>query len=253
MVGQRRVDGKGTGASMPLETITDMHTHILPEMDDGSKSVDMSVAMLRKMAEMGITTVCATSHYYADQNDTATYCVRRSKALEALHGILESDSSLPRIRPAAEVAYFRNMEEHHLERLCIEGTRTLMLEMPFTEWTDQQVETVTTLSLDQHYQVVLVHPERFCFSKGNRQKLEQMVELPIGLQVNAGSLISWSTRRLALELLRLTDTPLRGSDSHNLTSRAPNLKGGRDVIRRKLGEGFLARMDENAARLTAQG
>ena len=44
-----------------------------------------------------------------------------------------------------------------------------------------------------------------------------------------------------------------GSDSHNLTSRAPNLKGGRDVIRRKLGEGFLARMDENAARLTAQG
>lgn len=98
-----------------------------------------------------------------------------------------------------------------------------------------------------------MHPERFCFSKSNRQKLEQMVELPIGLQVNAGSLISWSTRRLALELLRLTDTPLLGSDSHNLTSRAPNLKGGRDVIRRKLGEGFLARMDENAARLTTQG
>lgn len=238
---------------MPLEQITDMHTHVLPEMDDGSKSVDMSVAMLRKMAEMGVTTVCATSHYYANQNDTATYCARRSRALEALHTILEHDTSLPRILPAAEVAYFRHMEDHHLERLCIEGTRTLMLEMPFSEWTDEQTEVVTMLSLDQHYQVVLVHPERFCFSRGNRQKLEQMAELPIGLQVNAGSLISWRTRKQALELLQLTDTPLLGSDSHNLTTRAPNLKGGRDVIRRKLGADFLARMDEHAARLTNLG
>ena len=242
--------GKEYKAAMSLGKIIDMHTHVLPEMDDGSKSVDMSIAMLRKMADMGVTTVCATSHYYADQNDTATYCARRGKALEALYAILESDSTLPRILPAAEVAYFRHMEEHHLERLCIEGTRTLMLEMPFTEWTDHQVDVVATLALDQHYQVVLVHPERFCYSKGNRQLLEQMAELPIGLQVNAGDLISWRTRKLTLELLRLTNTPLLGSDSHNLTSRAPNLKGGRDVIRRKLGEAFLEQMDENAVRLT---
>ena len=104
-----------------METITDMHTHILPEMDDGSKSVDMSVAMLRKMAEMGITTVCATSHYYADQNDTATYCARRSKALEALHGIMESDSTC-RASARRRGGVLRHMEEHHLERLCIEGT-----------------------------------------------------------------------------------------------------------------------------------
>lgn len=235
-----------------MGSIIDMHAHILPGMDDGSKNVDMSIAMLRKMAEMGVTTVCATSHYYANQNDTATYCARRSRAIETLHAVLAEDDTLPDVLPAAEVAYFGHMEEHHLERLCIEGTRTLMLEMSFSEWTDQQVETVTTLSLDQHYQIVLVHPERFCFSRNNRGKLEQMAELPIGLQVNAGSLISWRTRKLALELLRLTEMPLLGSDSHNLTSRAPNLKGGRDVIRRKLGAEFLARMDENAAQLINQ-
>ena len=78
-----------------------------------------------------------------------------------------------------------------------------------------------------------------------------MAQLPIGLQVNAGSLIHWRSRKQALELLQLTDTPLLGSDSHNLTSRAPNLKGGRDVVRRKLGEKFLAQMDENAAKMIA--
>lgn len=236
---------------MPLQTVIDLHTHILPEMDDGSKSVDMTIAMLRKMSEMGVDVVCATSHYYATQNDTATYCARRGRALETLENILHEDDTLPKILPAAEVAYFRHMEAHHLERLCIEGTRTLMLEMPFSEWTDQQVEAVTAMSLDLHYQVVLVHPERFCFSAGNRRKLEQMAQLPIGLQVNAGSLIHWRSRKQALELLQLTDTPLLGSDSHNLTSRVPNLKGGRDVVRRKLGEKFLAQMDENAAKMIA--
>ena len=73
---------------MPLQTVIDLHTHILPEMDDGSESVDMTIAMLRKMSEMGVDVVCATSHYYATQNDTATYCARRGRALEALENFL---------------------------------------------------------------------------------------------------------------------------------------------------------------------
>lgn len=234
-----------------MSEIFDLHSHILPAMDDGSKDVDTSLGMLRRMAEMGVTTVCATSHFYAEQNDTATYCRRRSHALEVLRQSIGEDSTLPRILPAAEVAYFSHMEEHHLERLCIENTRTLMLEMPFSEWTEHQVETVTTLSLDQKFQVVLVHPERFCFSKGNRSKLERLARLPIGLQVNAKSLKDWTTRRLTLELLQLTDLPLLGSDCHNLTTRQPNLKDGRAVIQRKLGADYLQQMDENAARVTA--
>ena len=64
-------------------------------------------------------------------------------------------------------------------------------------------ETVEALVLDCRYDVVLVHPERFCFSKSNRHKLEKLAELPIGLQVNAGSLLRWGTRRLALDLLQM--------------------------------------------------
>ena len=219
----------------------DLHSHILPQLDDGSDSVEMSLAMLYQMAEQGVDVVCATSHYYAKYSSIPAFCERRAEALERLSSVLTAE--LPRVLPAAEVAYFPPMEEQDLMPLCIQGTRTLMLEMPFSDWTGLQLETVEALVLDCRYDVVLVHPERFCFSKSNRHKLEKLAELPIGLQVNAGSLLRWGTRRLALDLLQMAQYPLLGSDCHNLTSRPPNLKEGRKVVMQKLGEAFLKKID----------
>ena len=219
----------------------DLHSHILPQLDDGSDSVEMSLAMLYQMAEQGVDVVCATSHYYAKYSSIPAFCERRAEALERLSSVLTAE--LPRVLPAAEVAYFPHMEEQDLMPLCIQGTRTLMLEMPFADWTGLQLETVEALVLDCRYDVVLVHPERFCFSKSNRHKLEKLAELPIGLQVNAGSLLRWGTRRLALDLLQMAQYPLLGSDCHNLTSRPPNLKEGRKVVMQKLGEAFLKKID----------
>ena len=219
----------------------DLHSHILPQLDDGSDSVEMSLAMLYQMAEQGVDVVCATSHYYAKYSSIPAFCERRAEALERLSSVLTAE--LPRVLPAAEVAYFPHMEEQDLMPLCIQGTRTLMLEMPFSDWTGLQLETVEALVLDCRYDVVLVHPERFCFSKSNRHKLKKLAELPIGLQVNAGSLLRWGTRRLALDLLQMAQYPLLGSDCHNLTSRPPNLKEGRKVVMQKLGEAFLKKID----------
>ena len=219
----------------------DLHSHILPQLDDGSDSVEMSLAMLYQMAEQGVDVVCATSHYYAKYSSIPAFCERRAEAMERLSSVLTAE--LPRVLPAAEVAYFPHMEEQDLTPLCIQGTRTLMLEMPFADWTGLQLETVEALVLDCRYDVVLVHPERFCFSKSNRHKLEKLAELPIGLQVNAGSLLRWGTRRLALDLLQMAQYPLLGSDCHNLTSRPPNLKEGRKVVMQKLGEAFLKKID----------
>ena len=225
--------------------IIELHSHILPNMDDGSSNVNTSLTMLRRMTEQGVGIVCATSHYYAGQNDVLTFCERRQKAYVDLRAAMVGEA-FPELLPAAEIAYFQQIETQDLTPLCIQGTRTLMLEMPFADWTDLQVETVEALALDCGYQVVLVHPERFCFSGSNRSQLRRLARLPIGLQVNAGSLIRWSTRRQALELLQMAPYPLLGSDCHNLTSRPPNLKRGRNIIRKKLGERFLEQMDENA-------
>lgn len=231
-----------------LEMI-ELHSHILPQFDDGSTSVEMSLAMLQKMAEQGVATVCATSHYYADENSISAFCERRAQALKKLLSVMPQE--LPQILPAAEVAYYSHIsEEYDLERLCIADTRTLMLEMPFCEWNDFQVEEVSTLALDLGFNVVLVHPERFCFSKGNIYRLERLAQLPIGMQVNTSSLIHWRTRKKSLEILQMTERPLLGSDCHNLTTRPPNLKEGRNIVKKNLGEDFLQILDDGATLIT---
>lgn len=228
----------------------DLHTHILPGMDDGSPDAACSVEMLRRQKAQGVEAVCGTSHYYRRQNSIEVFCQRRAAALDRLTAALPQGEVLPRVLPAAETAYFSGIGDHPgLERLCIQGTNTLLLEMPFTDWSDLQVEEVSSLVLDRGFRVVLVHPERFCASKGNRRKIQQMEQLPVALQVNAGTLLLWRTRRLGLELLREAPIPLLASDCHNLTTRVPNLQEGRRVVQQKLGGAFLQLLDQNAMRL----
>lgn len=229
----------------------DLHSHVLPGMDDGSPDVTTSMKMLRKMAEQEVTTVCASPHYYADENTIEEFCAKRKASFEQLQNSnFDEQGKSPVVLLAAEVAYFPGISEcQTIGRLCIENTHTLLLEMPFCEWTDFQLEEVAALALDFGIQLVLVHPERFLFSRNNRRNFERLQELPIGLQVNAGSLARWQTRKQALRILEDATCPLLGSDTHNLTTRPPNFKEGRNVIERKLGMAFWHQMQQNAAGL----
>ena len=166
--------------------MVDLHTHILPKMDDGSGAVGTSLAMLRREAEQGVDAVCATSHYYAHHEGIGAFCARRAEALERLTSALTDD--LPRVLPAAEVAYFSHMEEQDLEPLCIRGTRTLMLEMPFTDWTDRQVETVEGAGAGLPVSGgCWCTPSGFASANPTSTSWKRLAQLPIGLQVKRGS------------------------------------------------------------------
>ncbi len=228
--------------------IIDLHTHILPAIDDGSPDLPCSLDMLRMEAEQGVSVVCASSHYYFEQNSIETFCSRREAACQKI--LARRGADIPRVVLAAETAYFPGMtDSDELKKLCVSGTRTLLLEMPFFEWTSLQVNTVQALVLDLDYQIVLVHPERFCFSRNNTDKLMRLCKLPIGLQVNAGALTRFRGRAKALELLEAAPIPLLGSDCHNTGSRPPNLADGRKIVGKKCGADFLKRIDEEGERL----
>lgn len=64
--------------------IVELHSHILPNIDDGSDSVEMSLAMLRREAEQSVGAACASSHYYAYREGIEAFCVRRVEAMERL-------------------------------------------------------------------------------------------------------------------------------------------------------------------------
>ncbi|MGM9642345.1 MAG: CpsB/CapC family capsule biosynthesis tyrosine phosphatase, partial [Eubacteriales bacterium] len=167
--------------------MTDFHSHILPGIDDGSASVEESCAMLRMLEAQGITKVIATPHFYPNRTSLDRFIERRRASLELLKPTLTD--GMPRILLGAEVNYYdgiRRMEG--LERLCIEGSRVLLLEMPFERWSEMTLNEVSVLSRSGKVKVVLAHIDRY-ISYQAEGDLERLLESGVLFQMNASYFI----------------------------------------------------------------
>ena len=227
--------------------ITDFHSHILPGIDDGSPDVKTSLEMLRKAREQGVSLQILTPHYYPWKESIEQFLTRREKSRETLFAARTPE--LPELRVGAEVAFFNHMHRYDLQPLCTDGTRVLLIELPFESWDSWVVDEIAALSLDRGYRVILAHVERYMGYKKNPQTLETLSELPIFLQVNAEAFQRFTDRRRVLALARSGKPLLLGSDAHNLSSRAPNLGAGRRLVEKHLGSRYLQGMDAAAAAL----
>ena len=123
--------------------MVDFHSHILPEMDDGSESVEMSLAMLRESRRQGVDLICSTSHFYADEEDPASFLARRGEAYARLREAMENPMDYPRILLGAEVLYFPGISV--AEEVCslrLEGTPFLLVEPPMMPWSETMLDEV---------------------------------------------------------------------------------------------------------------
>lgn len=228
--------------------IIDFHSHVLPGIDDGSRDVSMSRQMLRLSAEQGVEVVNATPHFYASRDRIERFLDRRSRAYDRLTEVLTPD--LPRLHLGAEVAFFSGISDaDRIDALCLEGTDVLLLELPFRPWSERDLAEVEALIRVRGFQLVLAHLERYLLIRENRNYIPRLLELPLQVQINAGSLLEWRRRGKALQLFRQGQAHLLGSDCHNLTDRPPNLTAGRQVLAKKAGQECLARVDAAGARL----
>ena len=229
----------------------DFHSHILPGIDDGSKSSDMSLRMISALADQGVDTIAATSHYYATDRTPERFLQRRSEAFERIKGKLPEES--PKILLGAEVLYFPGISRmDELPELCLEGTKLLLLEMPFTTWTENMVREVNELSHASPCTIMLAHIERYYF-KQPASVWDDLLNHGVLMQANADFFLPFATRRKALRLLREGRIHLLGSDCHNTTSRAPHMAEARETIRRRLGEEILDEIDSLGRELLAEG
>ena len=92
----------------------DLHTHILPGMDDGAKDVDMSLQMLRMQREQGVHTVALTSHFYPSKESAERFFRRRAESEKMLTQTIlelsnEEQKKLPELVLGAEVAWVPNL------------------------------------------------------------------------------------------------------------------------------------------------
>ncbi len=241
--------------NMENVAITDFHSHILPKMDDGSSSVEESVAMLKLLHAQGVDLVVATPHFYPDVEDPESFFKRRERSVQTLSAAIcspEFDAdNIPKICIGAEVAYFSGMSLYKkIKDLCIKGTNVMLLEMPFYEWSDMVVNEVCKMQDELGIVVVLAHIDRY-YRFFDNAKLLKLRSHGVLMQINADSFLSFMSLKKAIKLLHSNHIGALGSDCHNMTIRPSKMDKAMEIMRSKGHASELMLVMQNAQAMLA--
>lgn len=225
--------------------MTDFHSHILPCVDDGSDSIQMSLDMLHRQAEQGIDRVVATPHFYARHDNPDRFLARRAEAEARLRDAMAAESGLPELTLGAEVHYFSGISHCDvLHELTIDGKRCILIEMPPPPWTESMYRELEGLITRQNLRPIIAHVDRYIRPLRTYRIPQRLAELPVLVQANAEFFLHRRTQKFAMGLLRAGKVHVLGSDCHDLTDRPPNLEAAFHEIHRCCGEEILGRLRE---------
>ena len=221
--------------------MVDFHTHVLPGIDDGCKTVAESIAVLQCMHASGIKTVVATPHYYREKSSIDGFLARRDNAYRQVMAAADSGSiRIPEILLGAEVAYFPGMSRlEKIEKLCIGNTKYMLLEMPFAKWDSFVIGELQKLITSRGIIPIIAHVERY---PGYRSALDELNKLQLPVQVNANSLFKFRTSFFLLRRIRDGSIQVIGSDCHDLSARPPNMHLAMEKIEKKLGPSYTKKL-----------
>ncbi len=223
----------------------DFHAHLLPGIDDGSRTTKMTAAMLQESQRQGIEISVATPHFYFDKK-TDKMLVKREKMYRKVENFfIKNGLRIPEVVLGFEVHLSEKIfNEPDLDKLLISGTNTMLVEMPRKKWDDDVFSRLDFL-VEKGYDIVLAHPERYQ-NVADEADYERLFSYGLAGQVNAASLISPKTRDFAYKLISEGKIKVMGSDAHNMGIRANFVQIACQLIGRKLGEKYIEMMEENA-------
>ena len=236
---------------MVIDNLIETHCHILPGIDDGAKDVETSLQMIAELKAQGAKKIIATSHYYSDSISLEDFVSRRNEAYRKLKAALPYDS--PEIVLGAEVYISRFlMNNENITPVCIEGTRHLLLEHPFSDdFGEKTINRIERLSYDYNVTPILAHIERYKALMEKKDIIDTLREIGCLTQVNISSFddAPKSIKRRLFKYLESGRIDLIGSDCHNMSSRSPSYEAGAQAIIEKCGERTLQRLVMHANNL----
>jgi protein-tyrosine phosphatase len=206
-----------TGTPVDLSVLgTDMHSHFLPGIDDGAKTIEDTMQMLRMMQELGYKKVITTPHIMSDFYRNTPEIVH-GKLEEVRTAVREEGLSL-QVDAAAE--YYLDFDfERKLneEKLLTFGQNYLLFEVSYMNAPDN-LEDIIFKMHTRGYKPVLAHPERYNFWHSNFAKYEEIRERGALLQLNVNSLTGYysvATKKIAETLIDKGMVDLLGTDCHH--------------------------------------
>lgn len=212
----------------------DIHSHILPGLDDGAASLEESVKMARAAVADGISKMVATPHLFRGGFVNNGLDVIEKKKTE-LQKLLESEGIGLELYHGTEVYVTHNLIEkvvRERENLVVNHGRSMLIEFPgghiFSGVRDLIFDIMT-----EGLQVIIVHPERNRVFQSDPGFLCELIEMGSLCQANSGSftgLYGLEVQQTAIRFLEWNYLHFLGSDCHNTRSLPPVLSRARDKI-----------------------
>ena len=200
----------------------DTHSHILAGIDDGAKTLEDGLAIVRELASQGVTEIIATPHYI-DETIYVSPKQKNQQLLAQLKEALKDEKIDVKVYLGNEI-YICNRIDELVESgqiATMDGSEYILVEFPMSEKFPSYEDIMYDLTL-KGYKVILAHPERYTITQDDFSILERLVEMGVLLQCNTGSFIRQygkHAEKLAVKLAKKRMIFALGSDIHRTRKR----------------------------------
>ncbi|MGE7672604.1 tyrosine-protein phosphatase [Lysinibacillus sp. NPDC094403] len=213
----------------------DIHTHILFDIDDGPKTEEESLLMLKQAVKEGITEIISTSHALNPHFD-ADYSTVQTK-LKHLRELIEQNEIPLTLHSGHEIRINDQMVNllNHKQLHVLANSNYVLIELPSNIVPTYTKDMIIALKASG-YTPIIAHPERNLAIAKNPSKLESLIREGAFTQITAGSLAGHfgkAIQKLSLNLIRANYVHTYGSDAHNLTTRPYHFQEGLYYLERK--------------------
>ena len=211
-------DTKKVTSSLNLPFQTDIHSHILPGIDDGAPDISSSIQLLKGLYELGIRKTIATPHIIADLYRNTDFTIQ--VALDELQLACANENIDIDISAAAEYMldeYFVNLLNHNIPLLCI--YKNLVLTELSYATSSENLNEISFAMLSNGYQPILAHPERYVYYHTDYSYYGMLKDMGFLFQVNVLSLTGYygrSVARVSKYLFEKDLVDFVGTDLHHI-------------------------------------
>lgn len=220
----------------------DIHTHILPNIDDGAKSVNESIEMLVDSYKQGVTHCVLTPHCVIhSENAIEDFLIRRERSYQILRERICTYENIPKIFCGAEVYCDHDISKYEdIFKLCIGKTNYMLIEFPITKRKKIFTDWVYSLRM-KDIKVIIAHIERY---PNYNDIITDLEGLDIIYQINASNIINLGKRKIVKQIIKQNESFIVASDMHNMTSRRCKMQKAKGIAKKKHWEKELFREEE---------
>ncbi|MCI6466409.1 MAG: protein tyrosine phosphatase [Faecalicatena sp.] len=227
-----------------MERYIDMHCHILPGVDDGAADIAETKEMLKIAYDEGIRCIIATPHHHPHRGHEHPEILKKKLTL-VRRAAQEIDDKF-RIYLGTEIYFGQDIPEK-LERgevLSMNQRRRVLIEFSPSDNYNYIQQSIQQIQM-HGYEVILAHAERYPCLTDDVELAEHIFNMGVDIQVNAGSIIGESGRKIKQFVKTLMDQDMVfgvGTDAHSANRRAPRMKKAAEYVKKKYGEDYMRRI-----------